>query len=241
VRRALGTAVALLIAVGLVAVIARVVYPGDLVARIDPGRTIVFDALHVRDPFAAERPAGLAAIDDKFASHRVITLLHILPGAIFFLLAPFQFSARMRSAHIGWHRWTGRFLLPVGTVMVFAGLYFGLLMPIGGIPEAIGVGLFGGLFIVSLVNAYVAIRRRQVARHREWMIRAFATAIAISTVRVIGVPMDVALTVAGVRPPMAFAITIWIAWLLTLAIAEAWIRSGRSAPARRPAPLQAAG
>jgi uncharacterized membrane protein len=114
-------------------------------------------------------------------------------------------------------------------------------MPIGGIPEAIGVGLFGGLFIVSLGNAYIAIRRRQVARHREWMIRAFATAIAISTVRVIAVAMDVALTLAGVRPPMVFVITIWTGWIVTLAIAEGWIRSGRSAPATPPAPLQAAG
>lgn len=84
---------------------------------------------------------------------------------------------------------------------------------------------------MSVSLAVVAIRRGQVARHREWMIRAFAVALGISTVRVVGTVFDVALTPAGVPPPEVFVLSLWTGWTLTLAAAEAWIRYTRAAPA----------
>ena len=59
------------------------------------------------------------------------------------------------------------------------------------------------------------------------MIRAFAIALGISTVRVVALIFDLTLTPAGVRTPDVFVLSIWIGWLLTMAVAEAWIRYTR--------------
>jgi hypothetical protein len=108
-----------------------------------------------------------------------------------------------------------------------AALYFGLIIPIGGTPERIAVVLFGGGFLFAISRAWIAIRKKQIAVHREWMIRAFALALAISVVRVISVAVDLSLTPMGVRPPQILVISLWIGWPLTLVAAELWIRRTR--------------
>jgi hypothetical protein len=122
-------------------------------------------------------------------------------------------------------------LVAAAVVSVSSGLFFGLLMPFGGAAEVVAIALFGGLFLAALGRAVVAIRTGKVALHREWMIRAFAVAIGISTVRVFGAGLDLLLTPAGVRPDRVFVLSVWAGWVATLAAAELWI--GRTRP---PAP-----
>ena len=159
------------------------------------------------------------------------TLLHMAPGALLMLLAPFQFSRRLRSRYPAVHRWSGRFLLTLVAASGVAGIYLGLARPYGGAWESGAAVLFGGFFVFAAARGFLAIRRRDVARHREWMIRMFATALAISVMRVAGMS-SVAIfgTEAGVSPE-AFALLLWLGWLFTLAVAELWIwrtRASRS-------------
>jgi hypothetical protein len=114
------------------------------------------------------------------------------------------------------------------TLGVAAAVNFGLLMPYGGPAESVAIALFGALFLLALSRAFLAIRRHQVARHREWMIRAFAIALAISTVRVVGAAFDVLLTPAAVHPAPIFVLSIWTGWIVTVAAAEPWIRHTRT-------------
>ncbi len=116
-------------------------------------------------------------------------------------------------------------------------LYFGVLMPYAGPLEAATIVVIGGLFLTALGRALIAIRRHQVARHREWMIRAFALAMGIASVRVVGVVVDVALTPAGVEPQWIFLLSLWGGWGSTLAAAELWIAYTRSAV--QPVPVTA--
>ena len=113
--------------------------------------------------------------------------------------------------------------------LFFPECYFGIRLPYGGPGEAVAVGLFGGMLLVSIVVAFVAIRRRQIARHREWMIRVFALVVAIATERFVFAAFDTALTPSGVPPPTQFVLSVWTAWIVTLAAAEAWIRYTRAA------------
>lgn len=227
VTGALWLGVALLVTVGVLASIGRGVFPGDFAARADPVRQHLFASLHREDPFAGNRPEEIQHFDGRFAADPFLTLLHVLPGGIFLILAPLQFSSRVRNRHIRFHRWSGRILIVAAFAVTLAGLYFGLLMPYGGLWEATATAVFGGLFLVFLGRAFVAIRKRQVARHREWMIRAFSLAIGISTVRVVGAAFDIVLTPAGLRPPEVFALSLWTGWAITLAGAELWIRYSR--------------
>ncbi len=149
------------------------------------------------------------------------------PGALFLALAPLQFVPRIRERHVSLHRWFGRVLIAAGFITALSGLYFGLLVPFGGAAESIGVALFGGLFLVALSVAFVAIRKRRIDRHREWMTRAFAIAIGISTTRVIGFLSDIAFAPFGLPLQDIFVFSIWLGWGLTLGTAEAWIRRAR--------------
>jgi uncharacterized membrane protein len=237
---ALWCGVALLVIVGVGAAVGRGVFPGDFATRADPVREHVLGTLHREDPFLAQRSKELDRVDRRFAVNPLATLLHVLPGGIFLVLAPLQFSSRIRDRHIQFHRWSGRILVLAALVVAVAGLYFGLLMPYGGLGEAAAVAFFGGLFVVAVVRAFLAIRRRQVARHREWMIRAFAIAIGISTVRVVGAIFDITLTPMGLRPPAVFVLSLWTGWCITLGAGELWIRYTRPRDGSLPVPASAA-
>ena len=114
-----------------------------------------------------------------------------------------------------------------------AGLFFGVFHPIGGVREAIGIVIFGTFLVVCVIRAYVAIRRGNVAMHREWMIRTFAVALAISTVRVVASALD-STRAAAADPREQFVVSIWSGWLITIAAAELWIRyTRRSTDANR--------
>lgn len=214
-------------AIGVAAAIGRTVFLSDAVTRAEPLRRRMLAALHRADPFAAARPAELDLVDRRFAAHPLPTLLHVIPGGLFLLLAPLQFVARVRSHYPAVHRWSGRALLLLVGIVGVTGLFFGLGMPYGGPGEATAIGVFGALLLVAAATAFVAIRRRQVARHREWMLRVFAIAIAISTVRLVGAAADLVLTPAGWPPKDVFVISIWTGWILTLGAAELWIRHTR--------------
>jgi uncharacterized membrane protein len=218
-------ATALLVLVGVASTALRGAYLPDLAARTEPTRQRVLRALGAADPPAAGRAAELERFDRRFAAHPRATRLHILPGALFLLLAPLQFAPRLRSGFPRLHRWSGRLLLALGLVTAATGFYFGLLMPFGGAAEAVAIALFGGVFLAALALAFVAIRRGEVARHRAWMIRAFAVAAGIATVRLVGAVFEVVLTPAGWHPRSIFVLGLWTGWSLTLAAGEVWIAS----------------
>ncbi len=224
---ALWCGVVLLVVVGAAASVGRSVFRGDLAIRADPVRQKLLVAFHRADPFLALRAEELKRFDGRFAAHPVLTLLHVLPGAIVLILAPLQFSSRIRYRFIEFHRWSGRLIVLAAFVSAVAGLSFGLRMPYGGPGETTAVALFGGLFVMAVGLAVVAIRRKQVAQHREWMIRAFAIALGISTVRVISAVFDLALTPMGFRPQELFVLSLWVGWTVSLGAGEFWIRYTR--------------
>ena len=83
------------------------------------------------------------------------------------------------------------------------------------------------MFVIAPVIAVVAIRRGQMIRHREWMIRFFAIGAGIVVIRLAG-PAIIWL----VRPAQfrdVVGLTFWVGWLVSLMVAEGWIRSTRDA------------
>ena len=225
--RGVAAVVFVLIGMGVTAAIGRVMFPADLIQRAEYVRTALLKAGGREDPLALQRPAELARMERPFAEHRLLTLLHVVPGGLFFVLIPLQFSSRVRARYPKLHRYSGRILLTGITVSLIPGLFFGIVMPFGGRLEAMLIALLGIFLLYAMAMAVMAIRRGEVARHREWMIRMFANALAISTVRLVGGPIEFVLTPYGVPPSERFVLAIWVAWLLTLAGAECWIRYTR--------------
>jgi uncharacterized membrane protein YozB (DUF420 family) len=104
-------------------------------------------------------------------------------------------------------------------------LFMRLVIPFSGWIEKVYIGLFGTLFLVTLIKGFVHIRANQVALHREWMIRAFAIALAVATMRLIFIPafIVVADPTQGQLQTLSAAAFL-VAFVVHVSVAEAWIR-----------------
>jgi uncharacterized membrane protein len=162
-----------------------------------------------------------------FLEYPTIVALHVVLGGLYLALAPFQFVRRIRSRHLGYHRWAGRVLVSIGLVGATA-LFMGLVIPFSGWIERVYMGLFGTLFLVALIKGFVHIRANQVALHREWMIRAFAIALAVATMRLIFIPalIVVADPTQGQLQTLSAA-SFLVAFVVHASVAEIWIRLTR--------------
>jgi hypothetical protein len=96
---------------------------------------------------------------------------------------------------------------------------------IGGFNQAAATTLFGTFFLFALCKAFWHIRRREVARHREWMIRAFSIGLAVATIRPIVGLLFAPSLFSGLTPYEFFGTAFWIGFVLHLIAAEAWIRA----------------
>ena len=145
---------------------------------------------------------------------------HIFASAVALTLGPFQFSTRLRTRFLAVHRWMGRVYLAVGVgVGGLAGLYMAA-HSFGGIVAHLG---FGGLAIAWLytgVRAYLAIRARDIAAHRRWMVRNFSLTFAAVTLRLY-LP---ALLLTG-NFEAGYALIAWLCWVPNLLVAEWWVRT----------------
>ena len=205
-------------------------------AWLDRQQLEVITAATATPPGSAEHRRLAAEIPRSAANmngHPRATLAHLAAGALLFVLVPLQFSRTLRARHPAVHRWNGRVLVAIATATGAAGIYLGLGDPYGGALESAATVTFGGFFLFAAARGWAAIRRREIARHREWMIRMFAVAIGISVIRVLGMANFIAFGTEAINP-RGFAAGLWIGWLLTLAVAELWIL--RTRPRAQPNP-----
>jgi hypothetical protein len=206
-RRAMWTAMIVLCLIGTAAVVRR------MTALAHPPHNV---------------PAQLAGLDEAFARRSMLTLLHIVPGLVLLILVPFQFSRSFRSRHLRAHRWMGRTALVLGVVIGVSAL--GLLRdPVGGRLEVACILIFDAVFLLALGKAFVHVRRREIALHREWMIRAMSVALGVATVRPIMGLFFASSRITGLTPHDFFGIAFFIGFSLTYLAGEKWIRYTRRA------------
>src|SRR5258706_11909395 len=169
--------------------------------------------------FAGKYPPA-AAMDTGFSRHMALTLMHIVPGALFLVLALLQFVPSIRAKHLRLHRWLGRILVVSGLVIGVSSLVMSFTMNIGGVNETAATTVFGILFLFCLITAYRHIRRKEVAQHREWMIRTFGIALGVAATRPI---VGMFFAFRRLTPHEFFGIAFWIGFTITFFAAEAWI------------------
>jgi uncharacterized membrane protein len=185
---------------------------------------VLTEGHHATTEILNPRLAQLAALDDIFARHPGLTLIHIVPGIFFMILGPLQFSAKIRARHLKWHRWSGRVFVACGAIIGISALVMSFAMPaIGGVNQAAATTLFSILFLFALTKAFWHIRRREISLHREWMIRAFAIGLAVATIRPIVGIFFATSRLSNLTPHEFFGIAFWNGFVLHLIAAESWI------------------
>lgn len=173
------------------------------------------------------RPAKEHPFDGRYQARPILTLIHIIAGAIFLVIGPFQFMERFRTRHWKLHRLLGKIFIVTGVISAVTALIFVAVLPVfGSFSSSVAVTFGSLLFLFSIGRAYALIRRRQVKLHREWMIRSYALGLGIATFRLL-LPILMA-------PPLrasfveAWDTVTWLGFSINLLVAECWINLTRS-------------
>jgi uncharacterized membrane protein YozB (DUF420 family) len=164
-----------------------------------------------------------------FYEFPVVIGLHVVLGAVYLGLALHQLlpAARARSATA--HRVVGRGAALAGFTAGTTALVILVLFPFSGRAELLAAGPFGVWFLFSLARGVVLARAGRYEEHREWMIRAFAIATGIATMRLIFVPALFAFGEAtDERARFLSVVSFAVAFSVHTLAAELWIRATRS-------------
>ena len=165
----------------------------------------------------------LMAADPRMAASPVPVMVHVISAVAYGILGALQFSSRFRRRRPGWHRRTGRVLVGLGLAVAFSALWMTLFYPrqpgTGDLAYAFRLA-FGSAMAASIILGVTAIRRRDIARHRAWMTRAYALALGAGT-QVFTLGLGTA--VFGTSR-LTTDLCLIAAWIINLAFAEYIIR-----------------
>jgi uncharacterized membrane protein len=170
----------------------------------------------------------LMPADDRFTGFPTALVVHIIGAAVFALVGVFQFVPGIRRRHRAWHRRAGRVVAVTGLAVTGSALWLTLFYePQPGTGDLLYLLrlLFAPAMAACLVLGFTAIRRRDIAAHRAWMIRAYALGLGAGT-QVLTEGLGGAIFGTGV---VAGDLAKGAGWILNLAVAEWAIRR----PARR--------
>jgi len=203
--------------VGLAALLALCVIP------------LVAGALRVLE--VAGGPQLLPA-NPRIAASPAPLVVHVVSAVVLVLVGAFQFPARIRRRHLGWHRGAGRVLVVAGLGVAGSGLWMTLFYsgaPGGELLWTVRVAV-GSVVAASIVLGFAAVRRHDLAAHQAWMIRAYALAVAAGTQTF---TEGIGEGLFGTSE-LSTGLSVSAGWVVNAAVAE-WIIRRRPATRRRPA------
>jgi len=149
---------------------------------------------------------------------RLPLFLHGIGMALFLVLGAFQFSAKLRARRPALHRRMGR-ISGLGAILGgLTGIWMTLLHLDISTPLLIGGRLlFGSAMVIFTVLAIRAAMQRRLIDHQNWIIRAYAIALAAGTLPFIFAPMYLIL---GDVSQLENDVIQVAGWMINLAIAE---------------------
>jgi uncharacterized membrane protein len=124
-----------------------------------------------------------------------LLLFHGVAGTVALLLAPFQFSARLRRRNLRLHRVLGR--LYVAGAFISAPLAVPVAIRLGPPALVMAATIQSCGWLLTTAVALYAVRRGEIRQHQEWMIRSYPFAmvfvvaralLAVPEVRALGEP-----------------------------------------------------
>ena len=184
---------------------------------------IISIAVVVRRLIELTRPlaAGTSAmevINDTFSSHATLTAAHIIPAAIFVLLAVVLLLSRS-----GRKRLEPSFYL-LGLITGITA-YAMSVYAIGGWIERSAVLVFNSWFLFSLARSYLFRLQGDVASQRNWMTRAVGILLGIATTRPVMGVFFATSSLTHLSPQQFFGIAFWIGFSINAIVIELWLHS----------------
>jgi len=168
----------------------------------------------------------------RFFAVPVPVLVHIFAAIVYCVLGAFQFVPGFRRRRLGWHRAAGLLLVLCGLTVALSGLWMTVFYPRPPGDGELLTGfrlVFGSAMILSIVLGFAAIRRRDIARHRTWMVRGYAIGMGAGTQVLTHVPW---LLLLGKPGELTRALLMLAGWVINLAVAEWLLRRRPARPTR---------
>lgn len=159
----------------------------------------------------------------RFVADPLPVVLHIVGAVVYTILGAFQFVPRLRRHR--WHRRAGRVLVPCGLTVAFSGMWMavGYDLPAHDNDVLAGMRLvFGSVMAGAILLGLAAVLRRDIDRHRRWMVRGYAIGLGAGTQAFTHAPYLIAV---GEQPDGNLRAGLVVAgWLINLAVAEWYLR-----------------
>lgn len=190
---------------------------------------LIFGALRLNELASG---AEITPSNARFFASPSPVVIHIIASAFYALLGALQFVGRLWQRGSKWHRWIGRFLVPVGLLVALSALWMTVFYPrsegASNLLYAFRL-LFGTGMVLSIILGYLAILRKDVNQHQAWMIRAYAIGLGAGTQVFTGM---VGALIFGTPNEFQHALLNGAAWVINLAVAEWSIRKGTTRQTR---------
>jgi len=151
---------------------------------------------------------------DHIKSFKWWLLPHGLAGACALILAPLQFSDRLRRRFTKMHRIVGRIYITGAFVLAPLGVYIQYLEERIGEPRSFTIATSVDAILLMSTTAFALffILKRKIQQHRQWMTRSYAVALIFFEVRfisgVLGLDDSVGATETIVWICLAFSIPL---------------------------------
>lgn len=174
---------------------------------------------------------GTADQMSLYETERPWIILHVALGTVALLTGPVQLWLGFAHRNMALHRRMGKvYMAAVGLNALVA---FRLAAtPSAGLVFGAGLSALALVWLLTTGMAYIAIRGRRIAQHREWMIRSYVATFAFVFFRIIVGGMQA----AGIGTLLeALAVAAWLCWSLPLVVTEIVIQLDRAVGSRHSA------
>lgn len=146
--------------------------------------------------------------------------IHISFGGISLLIGWILFIKKIRQNKLSLHRLIGKIYVITVLFSSLSGFYVAYYAT-GGIIAQLGFTGMSLAWIITTLFAYIYIRRKEVKKHENWMIRSYAVTFTGVTFRLW---MPFLIIVFDLDFLGAYPIDAWISWIVNLIIADLIIR-----------------
>jgi cytochrome bd-type quinol oxidase subunit 2 len=165
----------------------------------------------------------------RFFASPIPVVVHIVSVSLYSILGAFQFAPGFRRRNSRWHRTVGKWILvPCGLAAALSGLWMTQFYPW---PKGDGELLyvfrliFGSAMLISILLGAFAVRRRDYARHGNWMMRGYAIGLGAGTQVFTHMPWFLFFGVPG---ELTRALLMAAGWIINIIVVE-WIIHRRRA------------
>jgi uncharacterized membrane protein len=174
---------------------------------------------------------GLVA-DAKYRAVPFLFVVHALSGGVALIAGSLQFNRTIRNKNRQLHRLSGRIYVYAIWIVSVSAFWNAIFFDVT-TPAKLAFVVLAIFWFTATTIAYVRIRKREIRKHREWMIRSFSLSLFFVTFS-FWLP---GLTGTDLPYEVAYPLAVFLSWFLNLTFAEIWIRWTRNNFSKEELPL----